>query len=144
MDETLRTAAWERANHVCEYCQMPQAFYRVRFACDHVIARQHGGETVADNLALACHYCNRHKGPNIAGIDPLTGEFTRLFHPRRDVWTEHFAWAGAELTGLSTIGRATIGVLAINDPLYIKVRESLIAEGQFPVSRPSSPPPPPS
>ena len=27
-----------------------------------------------DNLALACHRCNLHKGPNLSGIDPLTGD----------------------------------------------------------------------
>src|SRR5271166_4827055 len=53
---------------------------------------QHGGLTVLDNLALSCLHCNRHKGPNIAGTDPRTGEVVRLFHPRNDQWSVHFEW----------------------------------------------------
>jgi 5-methylcytosine-specific restriction endonuclease McrA len=40
---------------------------------DHIIAEQHGGATIADNLALACLHCHRPKGPNIASIDVETG-----------------------------------------------------------------------
>jgi len=45
---------------------------------DHIIARQHGGQTTADNLAFACIHCNRHKGPNIASIDPIYGDLKKL------------------------------------------------------------------
>jgi hypothetical protein len=62
------------------------------FQIDHIIARKHGGGSAEDNLAFACFYCNTHKGPNIAGIDPVSREVVRLFHPRRDVWKEHFFW----------------------------------------------------
>lgn len=51
------------------------------FHVDHVIAEKHRGETVLENLAWACFSCNMHKGPNIAGIDPVTGETVRLFRP---------------------------------------------------------------
>lgn len=54
---------------------------------EHIIARQHGGQTILDNLAWACHRCNRRKGPNLTGIDPSTHEIAPLFHPRRDVWS---------------------------------------------------------
>jgi len=37
-----------------------------------------------ENLALACLHCNQHKGPNIAGRNPETGEIVELFHPRQD------------------------------------------------------------
>lgn len=43
-----------------------------------IIAKQHGGTDEASNLSFACIHCNRYKGPNIAGIDPDTGELTRL------------------------------------------------------------------
>jgi hypothetical protein len=45
------------------------------------VAQQHHGGSDEVNLALACHFCNRHKGPNLTGIDPTTGELTRLFNP---------------------------------------------------------------
>jgi len=71
------------------------------------------------------------KGPNIAGLDPLTGALTRLFHPRSDVWAEHFVWEGAFLRGTTGVGRTTIAVLNINDPDSVAVRRALKAEGIF-------------
>jgi hypothetical protein len=70
-------------------------------------------------------------GPNIAGTDPSTGEMIRLFHPRRDLWSEHFAWTAAALAGQTAIGCATIYVLAINDPDFLAVRNALIQEQVF-------------
>ena len=121
-----------RAGRRCEYCQMPEAYYRTRFQVDHVIAQQHGGDDDLDNLAWSCLHCNVHKGPNIAGLDTETGALTRLFHPREDKWDEHFVWHGAWLVGKTAVGRATIAVLAINDARYVTVREALMAEGVFP------------
>src|SRR5450631_1539400 len=64
--------------------------------------------TVLDNLAMACFHCNRSKGPNIAGLDPASGELVRLFHPRTDIWTDHFRLDGTRLFGLTPVGRVTI------------------------------------
>ena len=101
---------------------------------DHVIAQQHGGKSTADNLALACSRCNLHKGPNVAGIDPLTKQLVRLFHPRTDTWGEHFRWEGASLAGLTKVGRATIVVLAMNHPYRLAAREALLAAGKIRLS----------
>lgn len=114
---------------------MPHELDYLPFQIDHITARKHGGIGSEDNLALACFYCNTNKGPNIAGIDPASGEVVRLFHPRKDVWAEHFFWEGPTLKSHTPIGRATIGVLRINDPDYVAVRASLIAEGAFPPAR---------
>lgn len=132
MDKALVELVWRRADAKCEYCQMPQLLSSAPFEIDHIIASKHGGKTQPDNLALSCFYCNSYKGPNIAGIDPETGELTRLFNPRRDQWSEHFAWNRPRLLGRSAVGRTTISVLEINHPDYLVVRESLIAEGIFP------------
>ena len=70
-----------------------------------------------------------HKGSNIAGIDPVTNQVTRLFRPQRDDWTDHFHWQDAWLHGLTDIGRTTILVLEINDPEAVLIRQSLMAEG---------------
>jgi hypothetical protein len=43
-----------------------------------------------DNLALACFFCNRYKGPNLSGFDPATGALTQLFDPRSQIWADHF------------------------------------------------------
>ena len=42
---------------------------------EHITPRQHGGDDNADNLAgSCCPACNLHKGPNLTGIDPHTGD----------------------------------------------------------------------
>jgi hypothetical protein len=131
MDAALQRLVWSRAVASCEYCRIPQSYDLLPFCIDHIIAQKHRGQTVADNLALACFNCNTFKGPNIAGIDPLTGELTRLFHPRIDSWLDHFEWHGTELIGRTTIGRATCDVLAIN-PDRVGLRQSLLDEGWIP------------
>lgn len=120
-----------RAGDACEYFRMSQALDPVRFCVDHIVARQHRGPTRLPNLALACFYCNTSKGPNLAGIDPQTGKFCRLIHPRRHKWQQHFRWNGPELLGRTAVGRTTIAVLAINDSDRVTVRAALIAEGAF-------------
>ena len=110
---------------------MPGSGYPGPLHIDHIIARQHGGTAALDNLALACIHCNRHKGPNIAGADPATGELVRLFHPRRDRWDEHFEWTGAQLIGTTSVGRATVAVLAINNPEFLAARRTLIEQSMF-------------
>src|SRR5437868_6129997 len=132
MDEDLVGLVRRRALDCCEYCRMPQPGTSLPHEIDHIIAMKHGGLTGASNLALACFPCNHHKGPNIAGVDPLTKQIVPLFHPRHDRWEDHFDWHGPTLVGRTPAGRATIQVLAINHPDYIAVREALIAEGAFP------------
>jgi hypothetical protein len=129
MDDALRQLVWKRAGDICEYCGLPQQFDILPFQLDHVIAMKHHGPTSAENLALSCYNDNAHKGPNIAGIDPVTGEITRLFNPRRDDWKEHFAWDGPELVGLSPIGRTTIDVLNMNLPERVEHRRLLSQAG---------------
>src|SRR5260370_21139757 len=126
MDVALEREIWQRARATCEYCRLPQAYHRIPFQIDDIIAEQHGGATTSANLALACLRCNKWKGPNIAGIDPDTGELARLYHPRRDTWMDHFRWQDAELVGLTAIGRATIVVLGINHASAAAVRVKLI------------------
>lgn len=60
---------------------MPADSYPLGFHVDHIIPRQHGGLTQLDNLALACLHCNRHKGPNLAGLDPLDGAWFHSLIP---------------------------------------------------------------
>jgi hypothetical protein len=131
LNADLIRQVWQRARARCEYCQLPSAFHPAPFQIDHIIARQHGGTDAVDNLALACIHCNRFKGPNIAGVDPDSGEIVRLFDPRRDAWTEHFMWDGPELKALTQIGRVTISLLVVNDPEVVTVRKALQEEGVF-------------
>ena len=129
MDNALRRLVRERALDRCEYCRVHQdddSFYR--FAMDHIISEQRGGQTVAGNLAMSCFRCNLHKGPNIAGRDRKTGKLVPLFYPRRHKWSHHFEWDGPRLVGRTAIGRVTIVILAINHPDAVALRESLLQE----------------
>jgi hypothetical protein len=101
---TLRLGeVWRRAEGRCEYCRIPSAEYRLPFQIDHIIA----------------------------GRDPETGEIRPLYNPREDVWGDHFRLDGAVLVGLTGIGRATVQVLAMNEPEFLAVRETLIKEGVY-------------
>ena len=92
---------------------------------------QHGGLTVLENSAWSCLHCNKHKGPNIAGLDPVTGKLVALFHPRLQRWDRQFQWNGSVLFGRTAIGRATIRVLAINHPDAVAFRAELMESGDF-------------
>ncbi len=115
----------DRAQQRCEYCRDPERLSLAVFHLEHVIARQHGGANDDENLALARPDCNLRKGPNLAALDPETGEMVRLFHPRRDNWEEHFQADGARLVGLTAIGRVTICLLELNTPQRLKHRRLL-------------------
>jgi hypothetical protein len=80
------------------------------------------------NLALAFHRCNLHKGPNLTGIDLITGEVAPLFHPRRDRWADHFTIRGPRIEGITPCGRATVRVLAMNDVRRLELRSELSVE----------------
>ena len=129
MEAPLKAEVQQRAGFRCEYCHFPQRFSELRFQLDHIRAEQHGGSTVSANLAWSCLRCNKHKGPNLSGVDPKTNRTVRLYHPREDVWDEHFAWEGPRLIGLTPVGRATVSVLQCNHPDALLARAALLAEG---------------
>lgn len=132
MERHLEKQVWHRAKSRCEYCLFPSEFSEYPFHIDHIIAQKHGGKSVSENLALSCFYCNSYKGPNIGGLDPVTGTFTRLFHPRKDKWSDHFEWEVSKLIGTTEIGRTTIDVLRINHPDAVTVRRFLMTENVYP------------
>ena len=121
----------ERANQRCEYCQLPHYALPLPFQVDHIIAEQHGGRAEEVNLALACAHCNRHKGPNIAGLDQVTGQLVRLFNPRSDRWDDHFRMVNARVLGISPVGRSTVEVLAMNSSDQIALRTELLLNGEL-------------
>ena len=131
MDAATRDFVHRRAGKRCEYCGLRQEHSELRHHVEHIIAKQHGGSEDVENLALACHRCNLHKGPNLTGIDPETGQVTPLFHPRRDRWSEHFAVEGVRITGHSAIGRATVQVLDLNDTRRLELRAEVLKRSEL-------------
>lgn len=126
MDAATRRQVRRRAGNRCEYCGLAQETASVAtFHIEHIIPKQHGGEDYSSNLALACYHCNHHKGPNLTGIDPETGQITPLFNPRTQHWIEHFARQGTEIVGLTPTGRTTVRVLAMNSDAQRELRAAL-------------------
>ena len=63
MEPSLRDFVRRRAGNRCEYCHIHQDHDPLyTFPIDHIVARQHGGRTAAENLCLSCYRCNAHKG----------------------------------------------------------------------------------
>ena len=125
---TLRREIIERAKGRCEYCLLPSNIAFFPHEVDHVIAEKHGGVTEANNLAFACWRCNRHKGSDLSSLDPETKHLTPLFNPRTQSWTEHFAFQGERIIGLTPEGRATIKLLQLNSEERIAERRLLVGD----------------
>ena len=77
---------------------------------------------------------NGFKGVQTEGTDPETGESVRLFNPRVQRWPEHFAWSddGTLVLGRTPCGRATVGVLQLNNVIAVMVRREWVAAGWHP------------
>lgn len=123
MSTALRQLVRDRAGNRCEYCRIRQAADPLfAFHVEHIVPRQHGGPTVESNLALSCHHCNLHKGPNLTAIDLDTRAVAILFHPRRQTWEQHFMLQGPLVVGLTPTGRATVRLMSMNDPQRLRLR----------------------
>jgi hypothetical protein len=116
MDATTRSRVRDRAENRCEYCRIHQQHYIITSHIEHIVAQQHHRGSDEANLALACHFCNRHKGPHLTGMDPTTGELTRFFNPRTDTWSQHFQLQAGCIIGLTPVRRTTVYVIHMNRP----------------------------
>jgi len=58
----------------------------------------------------------------------------RLFNPRQQKWSEHFAWSedGTEIQGLTPYGRATVVALKLNNPEIVVARRLWVSAGWWP------------
>ncbi len=132
MDTIIRNEVRQRAGNRCEYCRLRQEDEEENpFHIEHIIAQQHGGTDAQENLALVCSWCNAVKGPNLSSIDPDAGELTRLYHPRKDHWDEHFRREGPYILGLTAVGRTTAWLLRFNDTDNLNQRHLLLELGEL-------------
>ena len=132
VNESLRKQVAERAYHVCEYCLVHEDDVFWGCETDHIISRKHEGPTTLDNLAWSCACCNRNKGTDIATLLGEPPRLVRLFHPRTNLWREHFQLQAARIENVSEIGAATSKLLKLNEDVRIKERHSLEQIGRFP------------
>ena len=128
----LRRLVVRRARNRCEYCGLSQLGQEATFHLDHVVPVKAGGHATGDNLALACVSCSLRKAARQTAVDPTSGEHVSLFHPRRDLWHDHFRWQGVRLFGRTATGRATIEALEMNRPLVLAIREEESARSRHP------------
>lgn len=132
MEPVIRNEVRQRAGNRREYCRLRQEDEEENpFHIEHIIAQQHGGTDLLENLALACSWCNAVKGPNLSSIDPDSGELTRLYHPRKDRWAEHFRREGPYILGLTAVGRTTAWLLRFNDTDNLNQRHLLLELGEL-------------
>ena len=107
----LRRQVEERANHRCEYCLIPKLAVLLPHQIDHIVAVKHGGRSTADNLALACALCNKHKGTDLTSIYPDSGEIVALFHPRQQNWTDHFEFQEGLIVERTLLFKGTLSCI---------------------------------
>ena len=127
----LRQLVIERANNRCEYCLFPQEASLLALEMEHIIAEKHGGVTEANNLALACPFCNRAKGTDLGSIDSQTGQLTAFFNPRQQSWPDHFEFDGVKIVPLTAEARVTESILRLNHPDRLREREQLQQSGRY-------------
>jgi 5-methylcytosine-specific restriction endonuclease McrA len=130
----FRREVTSRAGGYCEYCLANSLYADSPFDIDHVFAESEGGKTEPANLALACHGCNLSKSNRSRIFDPLTEQFVELFDPRRDRWSDHFAWTSnfSEIVGVTLTGRVTVEALRLNRAGLVNQRIVLAKLGLHP------------
>jgi hypothetical protein len=130
----LKQRVRERFAGCCAYCRTAEELTVAIFEIEHIVPQSAGGETVFENLCLACPTCNRYKADLTSAADPVTQTEAPLFHPQQQRWPDHFAWSedATQLIGLTPTGRATIGLLRMNRPQLIRVRRMWVAMEEHP------------
>ena len=127
------------AQHRCEYCQTAQEISGAQMHIDHVVPTSRGGSSDDSNLCLACAWCNSYKWAQTHGLDEQTSEEVPLFHPRTQLWQQHFCWSedGVSLIGLTATGRATVEALKMNNAFIVPARRHWVEAGWHPPHAPA-------
>jgi hypothetical protein len=128
--DRVRAQAGDR----CGYCLSPQRLVLGWLEIEHIVPKAAGGSDDEENLWLGCRMCNNFKAAQTEAIDPETGQRIRLFNPRRQKWTDHFAWSddGTRILGRTPWGRATVIALQLNNIIAVMVRAEWVAAGWHP------------
>lgn len=124
----------KRAGGLCEYCQSPENYSNSTFEVEHILPISIKGKTESKNLAFACPGCNKYKSNRTAVFDPQSQIEIELYHPQKDVWSEHFAWNEdfTELIVRTAKGRVTIKTLKLNRRQVMNLRRILVLVDEHP------------
>ena len=117
----------------CAYCHTLTAITGARPVIDHIIPEAAGGQTVWENLCVACHACHACKGAQGEAQDALTGARVP-FPPRLQVWRAHVCGseAGETIMGLTPGRRATVEALHLNHSAIVEARRRWVRVGWHP------------
>ncbi|CAN5698876.1 HNH endonuclease signature motif containing protein [soil metagenome] len=129
LDALIRRQAKNR----CGYCLNPQELLPYKLEIEHIFPQSLGGESIEENLWLACRECNAHKAAKTEAIDNLTGKTVKLFNPRTQNWNEHFEFSknDSQIIGKTPCGRATVESLQINNFYQTTARSIWVEMNKF-------------
>ena len=129
-DEKIRA----QAGNMCGYCCVPQKLLSYKLEIEHLHPKGKGGTDEEQNLWLACRQCNLSKGTQTLGFDNVTSAKVKIFNPRQQTWSEHFAWSDDKtiIIGRTSCGRATVSAIKLNDDLQRMARGFWKLTGVFP------------
>jgi HNH endonuclease len=111
---------------------MHQALQGATFHLEHIVPKSADGSDDPINLAWACPGCNLKKADRVTLPSPETDAFVPLFNPRTDRWSDHLAWDGYAVVGLSIVGHALIAAFDLNHPRRLLIRQAEEHFGLFP------------
>jgi 5-methylcytosine-specific restriction endonuclease McrA len=134
ISEEVRVRVRNLANNQCGYCRSLQKYVLGILEIDHIIPKAKGGTDDEENLWLACRLCNSYKGTQSHGLDQITDRKVKLFNPRQQKWSRHFAWTnnGTHIMGLTACGRVTVLALQLNNIYAVTVRQAWVSAGWHP------------
>jgi hypothetical protein len=129
-----RDEVFKRAKGLCEYCKSQEKYSNAAFEVEHIIPISQSGETILENLALACSGCNKFKSNRTSAFDVRTRTETEFYNPRKDIWREHFVWNAdyTEIVGLTAKGRVTVKAMKLNRQAVVNLRRILAMVGEHP------------
>jgi hypothetical protein len=134
LSQKIRGYIAQRAHFRCEYCQSRSDCACESFEAEHILPLSADGSNDLANLAFTCRGCNSRKSDRTEAVDPLARQAASLFHPRNDLWMEHFAWDETylQVVGLSPSGRATVTALQLNRLGIVNLRRLMKLGGIHP------------
>jgi len=134
ISQNLRSQIEAFDNKRCCYCLTTEENSGIPMTIDHIQPVSKGGLNTLDNLCLACRTCNEYKAGNTEAINPITGQNVALFNPRQQIWKEHFQWNNdaSQVEGITSIGRASVIALRINNALIVATRMRWFEIGWYP------------
>lgn len=134
ISEEVRSRVRSQAKNRCGYCCSQQQYVLGILEIDHIIPKAMGGTDKEENLWLSCRMCNAFKGVRTHSRDPISDRKVKLFNPRKQKWSRHFAWInnGTHIMGLTACGRATVVALQLNNPYAVAVRQAWVSVGWHP------------